>query len=721
MVTAASGWLAACGNAAGPGPSARPGAVVERLGAVSAGSPLAPSAISTALVWSVREGTGGGTISPSGLYSAPSGSGTYTVVATETVSGLTGQASVTVVPAQSTVSHGIVIPSGHPRLWYDEARLARARTWYQAHPFTPSSSDRLGQVTRGLLANDAAQCRAAIDWAVVQTASIAMSGTSCDYCRWVGLELVLTYDWCYAHMTPAERTAYVTTTNAWMDHWRQQNWGGPQQPEGNYNWGNIRNELLWAIATYHENVAMAEVLFDDVFTRRLADNFNPAAATGVLKGGIGREGSQYGVYIEAYSTVPWTTSGLLGRDLLTESNYWREAAYHRIYSLSPAPTTGAGTGQVASMGYTFYPFSDDEVWLGGAQLGTNVGNFMTAVAMRWPTARVGQHARQWLEATGASRSPFAQSVDPGGAALPFTDLPLDYYGAGAGMLYGRNAWGPTATTFLLQLKDGPDSGHSHADWGTWQLWRNGRYLSRETVSYGEFVAGWAGNGTVEATQPAGHNSLLVDGAGSRHNQWISGRSNVTRLESRPAYAFAATDLTGTIDNPSFVHWEREFVFIRALETLVVLDRIESSSPGATKTFLAHCETTPVVTASGATCTTGSEALVLRTLVPSTPTYRSVAEGGAVGQYRIEVDTTPGTAQSYILTVLQAKASTAASLSPSVTEDGTSFTVALDPSTRITFAKGMVSSGGSITVAGASSALRGNVQDFAVTDAGPAWR
>jgi hypothetical protein len=612
-------------------------------------------------------------------------------------------------------------PAPQHRLWYDADRLARAKAWYRGNAFTPRRDDAIGQLTRALLDDDTAACRAAIQWALKETSSIRQSGVACDNCRWNGEAIILTYDWCHAHMTAAERASFISGTNAWLDHWRKELWGGPAMPENNYFWGYLRNQLEWAITSYEDNTGPAEAFLDDVFTTRLAGGFNPAAASGAMQGGIGREGTQYGVYINSYIVVPWTTSSLMGRDLFTESKYWLETAYHLVYSMSPGPTTGSGPGQASSMGHTFFPYSDDEMWLQGGRGHGNAGNFMSAVALRWPGANVGRHARQWLDTTGALRSPFVQSVDPGGTALPFTSLPLDYYGPGAGMFYGRNAWGPSATTFYLKLKDGPAEGHSHTDWGSWQIWRNGRYLSRETVSYGESIAGYAGSGTAVADLYLGHNSLLIDGTGTHRSQWISGLARVTRLESRPAYAYAAVDLTGTSDNARFVHWEREFVFVRSLETMVILDRVESSTSGATKTFLAHCETKPTTTATGATCTNGNQALVMTTLVPSAPTYRVIAEGGKVGQYRIEVDTSPGTAQSYILTVLQAKDAGGASLSPTVTEDGAAFTVTLNGSTRIVLAKAMVSSGGSITMGGTTTPFRTTVQPITVTEAGPAWQ
>jgi hypothetical protein len=170
-----------------------------------------------------------------------------------------------------------------------------------------------------------------------------------------------------------------------------------------------------------------------------------------------------------------------------------------------------------------------------------------------------------------------------------------------------------------------------------------------------------------------------------------------------------------------VRWVREYVFVRGLETLVILDRVQSSSATATKTFLSHCETNPTTGAATATCTNGGQALVMTTLVPASPSLRVVAEGGGIGQHRIEVDTSPGTAQSYILTVLQAKDAAGASLAPSVVEDASTFTVTLNGSNGIVFQKGMTSTGGSITTGGSTTAFRADVQGIAVGDAGPAWQ
>lgn len=730
-----AGWLSGCGSGEGspPGVVVSPAQVTMRATGRQIFAATPPT-----VNWLVREGSAGGSISTYGLYAAPDTPGTYTVVAVETTSGATGEASVTVLPAAGNMSHGLSVPSAHPRLWYDAARLATAQAWYRKNSFTPARASpdilALDRALRGLLngqdpRDQRTQCRAALEWAIGATAEMAdrvdAGSSQWNLARWAGESIILAYDWCHAHLTPAERATFIAKTNTWMEARRTQVWGGVPMHQNNYYWGFTRNQIEWAIASYEDNVEMAETFLEDALVRRIQDDFDQAARTGA-RGGVFQEGSQYGPYVAAYATVPYVTAGLLGRDLLGETNFWKEAVYAFIYSMPPGSTHG--------LGYTFFPHCDAANGLSHSVVGRDSGAFMTAAAMRWRDVNVGKHARQWLALTRAPRTRIVESVDEGGSARAFTDLPLDYYAPGVRWLYGRTGWDASATAVFLQLgdRDSRHIGHAHTDWGTWQIWRGGRFLSRETATYlgnsRHYIAGYGGGGAaVDGVTAIAHNTILIDGAGSAANPaGQTGSVTVPRLESQPAYLFAVADLSSTAGNArygnrGFVTWVRELVFVRGLETLVIFDRLESRSAGATKTFLAHCETNPAVGTGTATCKNGPQALVMTTLVPPASTYRVVTEGGAVGQYRIEVDTTPGTAQSYILTVLQAKDGGAAGLSPSVADGGSSYVLTLDGSTRLTFDKGMTSAGGSITVAGVTASFRKDVQSMTVTDDGPSWR
>ena len=60
------------------------------------------------------------------------------------------------------------------------------------------------------------------------------------------------------------------------------------------------------------------------------------------------------------------------------------------------------------------------------------------------------------------------------------------------------------------------------------------------------------------------------------------------------------------------------------------------------------------------------------------------------------------------------------MSPTVADNGSDFTVTLNATTSVVFAKGQTSSGGSITIGGAAKNFRADVQPTKVTDAGLLW-
>ncbi len=629
------------------------------------------------------------------------------------------------------VTHGMSLPPGHPRLWFTPARLAKARTWYATHTFNPPTSEDTaagyGDVAlHGLLTENATgSCDDAITWALSRLDDVMdTGGVACDPCRWTGEQLILVYDWCYDHMSSAERTTFRTAMNAGLSAWSMNDWGGPGMYMNNYYWGYLRNELEWAITSYEDNTAWAESMLDFVFTDRLADAFNPSTEPGGnSRGGVAYEGSEYGPVVAQYPLIPFTTVGLYGRDLYQETDYWREFVYALIYATTPAPTTIPG---VTGTGYTVFPFSDDEAWNERFQAQTHYfPDFMTAIASYWPTANVGRHARQWASMVNIQPWRFVQSVDEPTTPLSFAALPLDFYASGPRYFYVRDAWGADATVLMLQLGDAAETtiGHQHGDYGTFQIWRDGRFVSRETVAYSGAsstdVVGYNGGANVDGALPIAHNTVLVNGLGPG-GQYTGPEAIVERLESRPGYAYAAVDLVPP--STRLQQWRREFVFVRSLKALVILDRLETSATDATKTFINHCETNPTLTGNDrATCTVGTEALVMSTLLPSQRAYRVVDEGsGPSHQYRIEVDTTPGTAQSYLLNVLQSMDSSGTALSPTVNDTGSAFEVTLDGSTSITFQKGMTSTGGSITQSATTTDFRTSVQTMSVTLDGPVW-
>lgn len=633
--------------------------------------------------------------------------------------------------------YGFSIPASHPRLWFNQNNLAQARNWYATHPITPyGAGGNRAAVDNAfiyLMTGNAGNCTSAINWALTSNAN---SGNNA---RWDGEATVLVWDWCYDQMTSAQRQTILDTWNAGNAARNQDAWGSPGMMANNYYWGYLRNSLAWAITSYGEN-SMADSLFQDALVTRFANNFVPFSQN-QGRGGVPTEGHQYGRYLLRYPMVPFTSLVNNGRNIYNESNFFKEAVFYMIYGTTPQATYVSG---VASPGYQTVPFTDDQFWrygnnaVGQTSGETEYGDFMTSAAMLWGNTAVGQYARQWLNMVQPLKIHFVSALDQGGSALSFNNLPLDYYASGPGMLYGRNTWNNGSTVFHLNLgNDSYGNGHSQDDFG-FQIWRNGRWLSRETTGYngvtGDNIVGYNNTGLAGAGAGVAHNSILMNGAGANAGStYWQGPSQVLRLESRPEYSYTAANLTPAyraptrpqVDNPEAINVLREFIFVRSLETMVVFDRLESASTGATKTFLAHFETSPTVDQASRVVTSvnGTESLRMTTLIPSNPSYRVITEGGAVGQYRLELETS-GSAQSYFLNILQAKGASDTNLTSSVVDNGGSYTATLTHPTRgtvtITLNKGMTSSGGTITVGGQTYNLNNAVQSISVTDSGPVW-
>jgi hypothetical protein len=229
---------------------------------------------------------------------------------------------------------------------------------------------------------------------------------------------------------------------------------------------------------------------------------------------------------------------------------------------------------------------------------------------------------------------------------------------------------------------------------------------------------------------------------------------VNRLETETNYFYADVDLTNLYlwnsDHSAFNtgvvgHVEREYIYVRSLETLVVLDRILTANQThdgsltaaqVVTSFLTHFETNPTITDSNDYYSTNGIEVVRQTvLIPASATYRVINENSCSGcstngQYRVEVDNS-GAAQRYSLDVLQSSASGTGAVTATVVDSNSgsttsgTFTVTLAPaagsSTVIVFNKGETSSGGTINVAaGGAVNLTSSVEAIAYTNNGPVW-
>jgi hypothetical protein len=442
--------------------------------------------------------------------------------------------------------------------------------------------------------------------------------------------------------------------------------------------------------------------------------------------------------------VPLVTAKSLGRDLLDETNYFKEAVFSMIYATTPGMTTRRDGTQL----WDQFGYGEDESWNESPGIAAEMGSLMTGATVEWDGTPIASYARQWLANTGNGGDFFIAPVAASGSDNDFASLPLDYYGAGTGYFYVRNKWGADATSIVLQLGNlddhtrGNGNGHGHLDAGTFQIWRKGRWVMRETVGYQESIKDYKGNGTTTLGDTVAHNGILFGGLGEPGGSaYRVGPAHVVRLESRVPYAYAAVDLSDAYalndqtrePNAYVSKITREFLFVRPLEALIVFDRLEATSASAAKTFLAHFEKAPAVDGDSMLGIDGDQAARVTTLVPANPIYRVIDEhngnGYDVEQWRLEVDSS-GTAQGYFLNVIQARDQAGASLTSSVSEDGSSYTVTVIHPTKgkavATFNKGMASAGGGFgyvadaTATPSLAPLITGVQGLHVSTNGPAW-
>lgn len=680
----------------------------------------------------------------------------------------------TAVPAAS-----LNVPQTHPRLWYDAqagspgaARLARARAFAASNPVPINNWDDAtrsrDRALRSLLSgNPADGCNEAISWVR------GYNFPSQNDARWSGEQAILVFDWCYPHISAADRTTITNNWNARLTQLNNQSWGGVTMAASNYYWGFLRNSLLWGIASQHHN-SQAQSFINHALDMRYRSITSPPLANGSKfqswydgfgVGGVGLEGSAYGGAMIYYPAIAFTAATDFGYDAWNVVPFYRDTMYYLSYASTPQPTQ-ARDGAVAR--YEFFPFNDDENFKdGGTGENDAYGNFLGAMILNNPTAAASRMATSWMQLRGIVPSWWIRS-ELASASVTATApvLPLDYYAAGAQFLYGRGSNAAGAANFMLQLggsesdEAGGGVGHHHHDLGNFQIWRKGRWITRETTGYVNNIVGWNNGPQVDVNQAIAHNTVLFEGRGQidSRRDWAT----VRRLQSASDYAFAAVDMTNSYRAPATEPWLakrdwpfaevaiREFVYLRALEALVVFDRLKSGSDSldsiynaeyqgprmagtqVRKTFVLHATGTGTagtanpftLGAATASAVVGTQRLDLRTLLPAAPAYRVTQEGGEVGQFRIEYDVS-GTEMSYLLNVVSARDAAEVQVGATLADLGDVWQLTLSHPQKgnatLTFQKGEASSGGSVRINQApAQALRGDVQGMLVTAQGPVW-
>lgn len=184
-------------------------------------------------------------------------------------------------------------------------------------------------------------------------------------------------------------------------------------------------------------------------------------------------------------------------------------------------------------------------------------------------------------------------------------------------------------------------------------------------------------------------------------QDMAAQLDCLRLESTPAYAWSVTNLTNSYQGGDRVsHAEREVVFLRALETTIIFDRMESTLPH--RIALMHTRGAPMPSGGNSYVSiNGQEAVRVTTLVPAMPAFEVVDERRANGAHRLELATAGTGELECFLSVVQARGKNEADLTIMLTAQAGYWMLTLvhptKGSARILLNRGRSSVGGSVRV------------------------
>jgi hypothetical protein len=609
--------------------------------------------------------------------------------------------------------------------------------------------DAGAKALRYALTGDEAAAKEAVDALLkfdVPDDVLANKVASDDY-RWAAA-IPAMYDWCNDKLTDDEKARFLARYGHIVEAMNAKSWGGYSMPGSNYYAGYMRNSAIFGLAAFGET-PLAQTALVDALVKRWHDSTLPYYETGA-KGGVIGEGSQYDRYNAGY--VMWLAEAVrtaTGRDIMKETNWFREFAYQTIYSTAPTLTYANG---VDDPYFQRFPFGDCEMWQGHPNVDEYIGDAMRMIALEYAGEKVGGHAQAYLDEVEPPAGLLGWIIEDGRTVEPgdLSELPLDYYAPGTGFAYSRSDWEEGGTQLMLQLGVPTKGSHLHLDAGSFQMLRAGRWMTRESTGYGTRFNGCTSNDSLA------HNMIVFKGPGDakargQANAYADGDPEIIAVETGRDFFHAAVDLSRAYrasssshkdrdDNPYCARLIREFIYVKP-DLLIIFDRAMATTPDAEITSVIHFPVKPKFTKSDEfgdlfTAENGGSQFVAHTVYPKDVEYKTVDEGQVEGkkagpgfyQWRVEA-TQKGRTEAYFLTVVAAQMRF--DLEPQcvlVEEDGVIGATIKQPGrkTEVRFAKAVGDSLGKLVIdaAGAyghsESDLPKKIQAISAGPGGPAW-
>jgi hypothetical protein len=431
-------------------------------------------------------------------------------------------------------------------------------------------------------------------------------------------QVALSYDYGYARLTPAQRTAWEAYANqALYNVWNPDSarWGSVSRPwsgwsindpGNNYYYSFMKATSLWALAT--QNASWITFLQQQKFTQ-LVPFFSQ------LTGGGSREGTGYGTAMGSLFENYRYWKGSTGEDLAALSRHANDTIDYWIHATVPTLDYYAAIGDQSRMSMPLmFDYQRKLV--------------EEAVALK-PDSAAAARGTWWLNrikvtdggdgsVLGRMRYNYNFRYDLL-ARSPAEQAPsaLSYDASGAGALFARSDWSAGASWMSL-VAGVYDQSHAHQDQGSFSFYK-GEWLavtsnvhSHSGINQGvdvHNIVRFESNGAV-----IGQNNTVVGKTVSDSAGTLLVTANLT-----PAYSRHAQQVTS---------WTRSLTYQRSLHKLQVRDQC-SVAQGVQPVWQLHVPVRPILQSDGSIL---AGRLRIRPTLPAAPAVNVVDMHASSSEY-----------------------------------------------------------------------------------------
>lgn len=414
-------------------------------------------------------------------------------------------------------------------------------------------------------------------------------------------DLALTYDWCSAFVSSAQRTRWTayaerTISNIWnpsQAQWagRSAPWSGwgTNDPANNYYYSFLRATMYWALASNSSTWTTY------LQTQKLPPLENYFA---MLIGGGSEEGTGYGTshhkLFELYRV--WRDSTSV--DLANANSHLTDTISYWLHATVPTLNRFAPYGdQSRNSNPEFFDYHR---------------HLMLEARYMTNNAAARDLASWWINHNSVQQMSsgfnYRDDLLPAGTSSTLPNAPLTYVASGIGHLFTRTSWEPSATWMTFSAGSYAQS-HAHQDQGSFTLFSGDWLAVTENI--------WSHSGIQQGTEVHNVVRFVRNGSTVRQREGTRSSMNVTQLGPAPGEVHVTGDLSAAYQSGAGVtSWQRSLDFSGS--TLRVTDQFSVLS-GTQAIFQVNTPVRPII--SGQTATAGN--LKIRVIEPLNATLTAV--------------------------------------------------------------------------------------------------